>query len=161
MMRHDHDMGLIQPCTTDTEGLLRLEDQLCFALYSTSRAITRQYAILLDRMGVTYPQYLAMMVLWKRDGLLVQEIAAHLEVDQATATPLIQRLEKIELVKRQRSTEDERKVQVFLTPKGKSLYQDALPVPHNLGCAIGVDDEKARKLITAINAIKEFIKRTE
>jgi len=158
-MQHDGDIGLMEPCTTDKEGLLRIEDQLCFALYSVSRAITKQYATILDKMGITYPQYLALMVLWRRDGLLVQEIAANLEVDQATATPLIQRLEKLGLVARRRSTEDERKVQVFLTKMGKDLYDDALSVPHALGCAIGVDDEKARELIAEVNAIKNFIGR--
>lgn len=158
-MQRDRDIGLMEPCTTDTDGLLRLEEQLCFALYSTSRAITKQYAVLLDKLGVTYPQYLAMMVLWRRDGLLVQDIASYLEVDQATATPLVQRLEKLGLVKRRRSHEDERKVQVFLTEKGKGLYKDALSVPRDLGCAIGVDDDKARKLIAEVNSIKEFIGR--
>lgn len=143
---------------TDKDGLLRIEDQLCFALYSTSRAITKEYAILLDTMGVTYPQYLAMMVLWQRDGLLVQEIAANLEVDQATATPLIQRLEKLGLVMRQRNPEDERKVQVFLTPKGKKYYKTALSVPDGLGCAIGVDQNQAKRLIKELNAIKTFIR---
>ena len=158
-MQRDRDSGLMEPCTTDVKGLLRLEDQLCFALYSTSRAITKQYAVILDEMEITYPQYLTLMVLWRRDGLLVQEIAASLEVDQATATPLVQRLEKLGLVDRRRSTEDERKVHVFLTKKGKDLYNDARSVPHALGCAIGVDDEKARKLIAESNAIKDFIKR--
>ncbi len=147
----------MKPSVTDKDGLLRIEDQLCFALYSTSRAITKQYAILLDRMGITYPQYLAMMVLWKRDGLLVQEIAANLEVDQATATPLIQRLEKLGLVIRRRSTEDERKVQVFLTAKGRKLYKTALTIPDALGCAIGIDEKKAKQLIREMNAIKDFV----
>ncbi|MEM9629194.1 MAG: MarR family transcriptional regulator [Pseudomonadota bacterium] len=158
-MQRDRDSGVMEPYTTDVKDLLRLEDQLCFALYSTSRAITKQYAVILDGMEITYPQYLALMVLWRRDGLLIQEIAASLEVDQATATPLVQRLEKLGLVDRRRSTEDERKVQVFLTKKGEDLYSDALSVPHALGCAIGVDDEKARELIAELNAIKDFIKR--
>ena len=151
----------MKPNVTDKDGLLRIEDQLCFALYSTSRAITKQYAILLDTMGITYPQYLAMMVLWKRDGLLVQEIAANLEVDQATATPLIQRLEKLDLVVRKRSTEDERKVQVFLTAKGRKLYKTALAVPNGIECAIGVDEKKAKQLIAEMDAIKDFIRHRE
>ena len=147
----------MKPCVTDKEGLLKIEDQMCFALYSASRAITKEYAILLDTMGVTYPQYLAMMVLWKRDGILIQEIANNLEVDQATITPLIKRLEKLDLVKRQRSLEDERKVQVFLTEKGKSMYKTALAVPHGLGCAIGVDQKQAKRIIDEMSDIKSFI----
>lgn len=148
----------MKPCITDKDGLLRIEDQLCFALYSTSRALTKQYAILLDKMGITYPQYLALMVLWERDGLLVQEIAANLELEAATTTPLIQRLEKLGFVSRQRSAEDERRVHVFLTDKGRKLYKQALKIPHGLGCAIGVTPETAKKLIAEIRVIKDFIK---
>lgn len=147
----------MKPCITDKEGLLKIEDQLCFALYSTSRAITKQYAVLLEKMGITYPQYLALMVLWERDGLLVQEIAANLELDGATTTPLIQRLEKLGLVSRQRSTDDERKVHVFLTTKGRNLFKKALDVPDGLGCATGVDIKTAEMLIKEMKTIKNFI----
>ncbi len=150
----------MKPCVTDKDNLLNIEDQLCFALYSTSRAITKEYAILLDTMDITYPQYLTMMVLWKKDGILIQDIARSLEVDQATITPLVKRLEKQELVTRQRSNEDERKVQVFLTEKGKDMYKTALVVPHRLGCAIGVEDQaRAQRLIAEMNEIKQFIRQ--
>ncbi|QFT34732.1 MarR family transcriptional regulator [Roseibium porphyridii] len=147
----------MESCTTDEKGLLKIEDQLCFALYSTSRAITKEYAVLLETMGVTYPQYLALMVLWQNDGILVQDIAKSLEVDQATATPLVKRLEKLGFVTRQRSAEDERRVQVFLTQSGKDLYKTALSVPQGLGCAIGVDGQRAEMLIKELNDIKAFI----
>ena len=144
----------MKPCTTDKEGLLNLEDQLCFALYSTSRAITRQYVTLLEDLGVTYPQYLTLLVLWKRDGLLVQEIAAALELEPATTTPLIQRLEKLGLVTRKRSSEDERRVHVFLTAKGSKLYKKAVDIPHGLGCATGLDAKRAQKILAEMNRIK-------
>ncbi|MET1413198.1 MarR family transcriptional regulator [Roseibium sp. HPY-6] len=144
-------------CKVDEKGLLKIEDQLCFALYSTSRAITKEYAVLLETMGVTYPQYLALIVLWQRDGILVQDIAKGLEVDQATATPLVKRLEKLGFVTRQRSEADERRVEVYLTEAGKNLYKTALAVPHGLGCAIGVDQTRAKKLIDELNEIKAFI----
>ncbi len=147
----------MQSSIVDEENLLNIEGQLCFALYSTSRAITKEYAALLKSMGVTYTQYLAMMILWKQDGILIQDIANGLQVDQATATPLVQRLEKLGLVSRNRNAEDERKVQVFLTAKGKKLYKSALAVPSALGCAIGVSDQKAEKLIEELNQIKDFI----
>lgn len=147
----------MEQCVTDKEGLLKLEDQLCFALYSTSRAITKQYAILLKDLGVTYPQYLALIVLWEFDGLLVQELARALELDAATTTPLVQRLEKLDLVKRQRSAADERRVQVFLTEKGKQQYQKALSIPQALGCATGLTEATAKKLIAETQAIKDFI----
>ncbi len=143
--------------TTDEEGLLRVEDQVCFALYSTSRAITRQYAVLLEDMGITYPQYIALLVLWQRDGLLIQEIAGALELEPPTVTPLIQRLEKLGLVTRQRSREDERRVHVFLTARGRGYYRRALEIPRALGHATGVDRAAAKKLIAETKAIKEFI----
>lgn len=149
----------MQPCIIDEENLLNIEDQLCFALYSTSRAITKQYALLLESLGITYSQYLAMMVLWKQDGILVQKIAKNLEIDQATATPLVQRLEKLNLVIRKRSVDDERKVQIFLTKKGKALYKKALSVPGNLGCAINVDSTKAKCIIEELNEIKLYMKQ--
>ncbi len=148
-------------CITDTENKLDIQNQLCFALYSTSRAITKEYAVLLDTMGVTYPQYLALMVLWKRDGLLVQEMAASLEIDQATATPMLQRLEKLELITRQRSQQDERRVLIFLTSKGKALYKIAQTIPAGLGCAIGVDQTQAKRLIAELNVIKNFMKNNK
>ncbi len=147
----------MKPSVTDKDDLLNIEDQLCFALYSASRAITKEYAVLLDSMGVTYPQYLALMVLWKRDGVFVQDIARSLEVDQATITPLIKRLEKLELVSRHRNQEDERKVHVYLTEKGKKMYKTALAVPTGLGCAIGVDDQRAKRIIAEMTDIKNFI----
>lgn len=137
---------------------LKISDQLCFALYSTSRAITKQYAILLQDLGVTYPQYLALLALWEKDGLTVQELARILELEGATTTPLLQRLEKLDLVSRQRSSEDERRVHVFLTRKGKGLRAKALKVPEALGCALGIDEKRARKIISQLNEIKNFLK---
>ena len=88
---------------------------------------------------------------------LSRKLPPILKVDQATATPLIQRLEKLGLVIRRRSIEDERKVQVFLTDKGKQLYKTAVTIPHGLGCAIGVDQKRAQKLIAELDKIKRFI----
>ena len=141
----------------DQEDILQLEHQLCFALYSTSRAITKQYAILLKEMGVTYPQYLTLLVLWQQDNILVQELAAKLEVDGATATPLVKRMEKLGLVTRQRGVEDERRVYISLTETGKALYEKALDIPHGLGCAIGVSADTAKNIMTEMKEIKDFI----
>ncbi|WP_368184947.1 MarR family winged helix-turn-helix transcriptional regulator [Aestuariibius sp. HNIBRBA575] len=146
----------MQP-TEKTDSRLRIEDQLCFALYSASRAITKEYRTLLAPMGITYPQYLALMALWQQDGLMVQQIATQLQVDQATVTPLVKRLEKLGIVDRIRSKDDERRVEVFLTAKGRGLYHDAVQVPGAIGCAIGVDPTQAQDLIAQMNAIKSFI----
>ena len=108
-------------------------------------------------MGVTYPQYLAMLMLWEQDGILVSEIANALEIDGGTATPLIQRLEKLELVTRIRCKDDERRVRVYLTEKGKLLYNKALEVPQGLGEATGLDAETAHKIVDEMSDIKTFI----
>ncbi len=133
---------------------LRLSDQLCFALYSTSRAITKQYASLLRELGVTYPQYLSLLALWEQDGLSIQELGRLLELEGATTTPLVKRMEKLGLVRRERSSEDERRVHIFLTAKGKSCREKALRVPEELGCALGIDSDQAVTLIKQMHKLK-------
>src|SRR5215467_14258900 len=98
-----------------TEAQLLLGNQLCFAVYSTAHAFNRVYKPLLDRLGLTYPQYLVMLALWERDGVPVKEIGERLFLDSGTLTPLLKRLETAELVTRTRSAEDERQVIVALT----------------------------------------------
>jgi MarR family transcriptional regulator, organic hydroperoxide resistance regulator len=108
---------------------LLLGNQLCFAVYSTAHAFNRAYKPLLDRLGLTYPQYLVMLVLWERDGVPVKAIGERLWLDSGTLTPLLRRLETAELVKRTRSTEDERQVLIALTPRGQALKEKARAVP--------------------------------
>ena len=111
---------------------LLLGNQLCFAVYSTAHAFNRFYKPLLDRLGLTYPQYLAMLVLWEQDGVSVKEIGERLYLDSGTLTPLLKRLEAAGLVKRTRSTEDERQVLVALTPQGQALKEKARGVPQSI-----------------------------
>jgi MarR family transcriptional regulator, organic hydroperoxide resistance regulator len=111
---------------------LLLGNQLCFAVYSTAHAFNRFYKPLLDRLGLTYPQYLAMLVLWEQDGVSVKEIGERLFLDSGTLTPLLKRLEAAGLVKRTRSTEDERQVLVALTPQGQALKEKARGVPQSI-----------------------------
>jgi DNA-binding MarR family transcriptional regulator len=108
---------------------LLLGNQLCFAVYSTAHAFTRAYKPLLDRLGLTYPQYLVMLVLWERDGVPVKHIGERLLLDSGTLTPLLKRLEAADLVRRTRSTEDERQVLIALTPRGQALKEKARAVP--------------------------------
>ncbi len=108
---------------------LLLGNQLCFAVYSTAHAFNRAYKPLLDRLGLTYPQYLVMLVLWERDGVAVKDIGERLMLDSGTLTPLLKRLEAAELVKRTRSTEDERQVLIALTLRGQALKEKARAVP--------------------------------
>ena len=119
--------------TTSTDAMLRLDNQLCFALYSTSLAMTRLYKPLLDALGITYPQYLVLLVLWERDGLSVSELGNRLFLDSGTLTPLLKRMEAAGLVTRQRAVEDERRVHIALTESSRLLKIQAAKIP---GCIL-------------------------
>jgi len=110
---------------------LLLDNQLCFALYSTSLAMTRLYKPLLDELGITYPQYLALLVLWERDGLTVSALGERLGLDSGTLTPLLKRLEALGLVARVRDAVDERRVHIRLIAAGRRLKTRARKIP---GC---------------------------
>ena len=120
---------------------LLLDNQLCFAVYSTGHAFNRVYKPLLDRLSLTYPQYLAMLVLWERDGVPLKDIGERLHLDSGTLTPLLKRLEAAELIKRTRSTEDERQVLIALTAQGQALKEKARAVPQGIlassACSVG------------------------
>ena len=111
---------------------LQLSNQACFPIYSASRLITRAYKPYLDEMGITYPQYLVLMVLWESDNVSVNQITQKLLLNTNTVSPLLKRMEKLELIERNRSIEDERIVIVQLTEKGKLLKGQAKPIPENL-----------------------------
>lgn len=116
-----------------TDPALLLDNQLCFALYSTSLAMTKLYKPLLDALGLTYPQYLVMLVLWEQNGLTVSALGERLNLDSGTLTPLLKRMEHAGLLQRQRSAEDERRVQVLLTETGAQLHTRAARIP---GCVL-------------------------
>src|SRR6202140_5552540 len=120
---------------------LLLGNQLCFAIYSTAHAFNRVYKPLLDRLGLTYPQYLVMLVLWERDDVPLKDIGERLFLDSGTLTPLLKRLEAADLIKRPRSTADERQVLIALTPKGQALKEKARSVPEGIlassACSLG------------------------
>jgi DNA-binding MarR family transcriptional regulator len=119
-----------------------LDDLLCFALYAASRAVTTRYRPLLDELGLTYPQYLVMVVLWQRDSVPIKDIGAALQLDYGTLTPLIKRLEAADLVRRERLPEDERTVQVSLTDEGRALSERAACIPDTIGGAMGLGPEE-------------------
>ena len=108
---------------------LWLDNQLCFALYSASLAMTKVYQPLLAQLGLTYPQYLVMLVLWQQDGVTVSELGARLCLDSGTLTPLLKRLQAAGLLERGRDAQDERRVRLTLTPAGHSLRAAAEPIP--------------------------------
>ena len=111
---------------------LLLGNQLCFAVYSTAHALNRVYRPLLRRLGLTYPQYLVMLVLWERDSVSVKRIGERLFLDSGTLTPLLKRLEAAELIKRTRNSEDERQVKIALTSRGQALRDKARTVPQSI-----------------------------
>lgn len=113
------------PDTPPAEGSLQLQDQLCFALYAASRAVTARYRPLLDELGLTYPQYLVMLVLWERADVSVRELGGALQLESSTLSPLLKRLEANGLVRRERRADDERSVSVRLTEAGTGLRERA------------------------------------
>ena len=116
-----------------------LDEQLCFALYSASRAVTRAYAPLLEPLGLTYPQYLVLLVLWERDGVPIKQLGERLALDSGTLTPLLKRLAAQDLVERRRGEDDERVVRIHLTAAGRALRSKARKVPMELACRAGYD----------------------
>ena len=127
-------------------NLLALENQFCFALYSTSLALTKSYKPLLDKIGLTYPQYLVMLTLWQQDDLLVKEIGELLFLDSGTLTPLFKRMELAELIERQRDIEDERQVRISLTRQGKLLRNVAKDIREQILCASGQSASQLHKM---------------
>lgn len=124
----------------------RLDRQVCFALYSASRAATAVYRPVLEDLGLTYPQYLVMLVLWEKEPLGVKEIGAELGLDSGTLSPLLKRLEALGLVERRRSGEDERRVAVHLTPAGRGLSSQAGAIPERLADAAGLSGTELEQL---------------
>ncbi len=114
---------------------MRLDDQLCFALYSATHAIQRRYRPLLQALDLTYPQYLVLLVLWEDDELAVREIAERLFLDSATLTPILKRMEEAGILERQRSTEDQRRIAVTLTTAGRELQERVRGVTNDVTCA--------------------------
>ena len=112
-----------------TSAMQQLDNQLCFALYSASLAVTRVYKPLLEGIGLTYPQYLAMLVLWEKDGLMVSELGERLCLDSGTLTPLLKRMEVTGLIARIRDVQDERRVHITLTAAGRRLKAKAAGIP--------------------------------
>ncbi|AZS40216.1 MarR family transcriptional regulator [Microbacterium oxydans] len=123
---------------TPTDDLLRLENQLCFALVTAARNVVALYRPILEPLGLTHPQYLVMLALWERAPRTLNDLAVDLAMEPATASPLVKRLEADGLVARQRSTEDERRLEITLTSAGAALRERAVEVPHQVMAAVGM-----------------------
>jgi MarR family transcriptional regulator, organic hydroperoxide resistance regulator len=140
---------------------LRLDSQLCFALYAATRAMTQAYAKLLTPLGLTYPQYLVMLVLWEEDGLAVRQLGERLELDSGTLTPLLKRLEAAGLVRRARDRADERVVRIHLSPAGRGLKQRARGVPRAVACSAGLSVAQLARLRTELRHLTHTLRSAE
>ncbi|MEU3413926.1 MarR family transcriptional regulator [Streptomyces sp. NPDC006658] len=148
---------------TDTEWL-RLDRQICFSLHAASRAFNGVYRVLLGDLGLTYPQYLVMLVLWEQGDLPVKRLGEQLRLDSGTLSPLVKRLEGAGLVRRERSAEDERSVLVRLTGEGAALRERAVEVPRRIMSATGFDPAEIgelRERLDRLTAALDAAARTE
>lgn len=139
---------------------LALENQFCFALYSASLAMTKTYKPFLDKMGLTYPQYLVMLVLWQQDDVLVKTIGESLFLDSGTLTPLLKRLEGSSLIVRTRDEADERQVRITLTKEGRALKRKAQGIPHQVLCASGQSADNLMRLRSELSDIRTDLVKT-
>ena len=134
---------------------LALDRQLCFALYAGSLAMTKAYKPLLAPLGLTYPQYLAMLVLWADDGITVSQLGDRLALDSGTLTPVLKRLQSQGLVQRQRDAQDERRVRLCLTPQGHALKAQAASVPHSMASGLGCDLDEIHHLTARLTELRQ------
>jgi DNA-binding MarR family transcriptional regulator len=133
---------------------LRLDHQLCFAVYSASLAMTKAYKPLLGALGLTYPQYLVLLVLWERDDLPVSELGERLFLDSGTLTPLLKRMEAAGWVQRQRSSLDERRVHIVLTPQGRALQAQAACIPGQMAGAVACSSAELAQLTRELHTLR-------
>ena len=136
---------------------LALDSQLCFALYAASLAMTKLYKPLLQPLGLTYPQYLVMLVLWEADGITVSQLGERLALDSGTLTPLLKRLQSAALVQRLRDAADERRVLLQLTPAGRALKQRAVSVPLAVARTSGCELDEVASLVARLQALRQQV----
>ena len=149
----------------DNDQILALDNQICFALYAANRAVTARYRPLLEELGLTYPQYLVMLVMWEtdREGLRprVSDLGARLRLDSGTLTPLLKRLEQRDLLQRARLAEDERVVRLRLTDAGRALQATAVNVPGRLLCGLDIEPERLLLLRQELRSLLEILEAVE
>jgi len=138
---------------------LSLSNQVCFPLYALSRQVTALYQPLLEKMDLTYPQYLVMLLLWEDELMTVKEIGCKLLLDSGTLTPLLKRMEEKALISRNRRASDERVVEITLTPTGIALKEQALQIPDQLQCCLKMNDEELIQLGTLLQDALQRIRK--
>ena len=141
--------------------LLKLSNQLCFPLYALSRKVTSHYLPLLEKIGLTYPQYLVMLVLWEEGSLSVKELGAKLMLDSGTLSPLLKKMEERNLVKRQRLKEDERVVLISLTEAGENLKEKAAEIPEEIKCSLQLSYQELDQMRTLAKGMLDKINNLE
>ena len=140
---------------------LKLKNQLCFALYAATNAITRAYRSRLSHIGLTYSQYLVMMVLWEADGITVKSIAQQLHLDSPTITPLLKRLESAGFVNRQRNASDERVVNIFLTDAGRIIQARVAEMQKSVACQTGMQETQFIELRSTLHELIDTINQNQ
>ena len=140
---------------------IALDDQLCFALYAASRAVTARYRPMLEAIGLTYPQYLVMMLLWEQDNQTVGQLGSRLALDSGTLSPLLKRLTAAGLVTRHRRVEDERSVSIALTDAGRALRERAFSISEYMIGAIGFDADDFSELMERLRILTDRVSRGE
>lgn len=141
---------------------LRLENQLCFPLYAASRLVIQEYQPYLEKLGITYPQYLVLMVLWETDSITVHEITRRLILNTNTVTPILKRMEAQGIITRHRSEEDERKVIVSLTPRGRQMQIEAATIPEKIAFSLAASNlklEDLKRLKDQLDMIIHFLSK--
>jgi MarR family transcriptional regulator, organic hydroperoxide resistance regulator len=139
---------------------LLLDNQLCYALYAAAHRMTKSYRPMLERMGLTYPQYLVLLVLWENDGITVSEIGRRLRLDSGTLTPVLKRLEISGLLNRSRRQSDEREVEIALTDQGRSLRSEAVAVRQSVMCQLNMSEPEIQAMRADLNALIENLSTT-
>lgn len=132
---------------------LLLDNQLCYALYAAAHRMTKSYRPMLERMGLTYPQYLVLLVLWETDGVTVSEIGRRLRLDSGTLTPVLKRLENAGFLVRNRRRSDEREVEIALTAKGRGLRAEATAVRESVMCQLNMSEPEVQAMRADLNAL--------
>ncbi|ERI94872.1 putative organic hydroperoxide resistance transcriptional regulator [Clostridiales bacterium oral taxon 876 str. F0540] len=143
------------------EEMLMLDNQLCFALYACSKEVTRLYKPFLDELGITYTQYITMLVLWEKDNITIKELGEKLFLDSGTLTPLLKKLETMNILKRKRDTKDERNVYVELTEDGKNMKIKALEIPNKIFCCTGLAAEEVIELRTKLKSLLQHLRQQQ
>jgi len=162
-MNNQNDMGTQSQSKELLPGeeMLRLDNQLCFALYVCSKEIIKKYKPILEPLGLTYTGYITMLALWEEDGLTVKDLGNKLYLDSGTLTPLLKKLEAQDYITRIRSSNDERNVVISLTEKGQNLKSQAIQVPHDLICSVKFDMDTITNTLGSLHGIMELLTQEE